>query len=89
MDGTRQLQQPSSRRETGGAMSSKKAVIEAVRKISDRATLQEISDEIALLMALQRSQEAVEAGDVIPHDEVKRKLASWKPSTKSSGRGRR
>ena len=56
-------------------MTNKEVVIETVRKLPDDATLQQISEEIAILAAIRKGEEAADAGRVIPHEEVKKKLA--------------
>jgi predicted transcriptional regulator len=38
---------------------------------------QEICEEIAILAAIRRGEEAAKEGRVVPHDEVKKRLASW------------
>jgi predicted transcriptional regulator len=58
-------------------MSSKELVIEAVRKLPEDATLDEICEEIAILAAIRRGEQAADAGHVTPHEEVKKRLASW------------
>jgi predicted transcriptional regulator len=58
-------------------MSSKELVIEAVRKLPEDATLDEISEEIAILAAIRRGEAAAEAGQVVPHEEVKKRFGSW------------
>ena len=63
-------------------MTNKELVIEAVRKLPEDATLDEISEEIALLAAIRRSEEAADAGRLVSHDEVKQRFASWIANTK-------
>lgn len=58
-------------------MSNKEAVLEAMRKMPEDITLEEISEEIAILAAIQRGEEAAAVGQVAPHEEVKQRLASW------------
>ena len=58
-------------------MSNKEAVIEVVRELSEEATFEEIMEQIALLAAIRRGEQAADAGRVIPHDEVKKRAASW------------
>jgi predicted transcriptional regulator len=58
-------------------MSNKELVLEAVRGMPDEATIEQISEEIAILAAIRRGQEAVRAGDVIPHEEIKKRLSRW------------
>jgi predicted transcriptional regulator len=58
-------------------MSNKEMVIDAVRELPEEATLEDILEQIKILSALQRSAEAADAGQVIPQEEVKKKVASW------------
>jgi predicted transcriptional regulator len=58
-------------------MSDKEAALEAVRKLPETATLEEISEDVAILAALQRGKDAAEAGRVVSHEDVKQQLASW------------
>jgi predicted transcriptional regulator len=59
-------------------MSNKELVIEALRKLPEDTSLEEISEEIAILAAIRRGEKAAEMGKVIPHEEVKARFASWK-----------
>jgi predicted transcriptional regulator len=58
-------------------MSDKEVVIETIRQMPEVATLDQISEEIAILAAIRRGEEAADAGRVIPHEDVRRKLDSW------------
>jgi predicted transcriptional regulator len=58
-------------------MSNKEAVLEAVRGLPDETTFEEIIERISILAAIRRGEEAADAGEVIPHEEVKRRIASW------------
>lgn len=58
-------------------MTNKELVIEAVRSLSETLTLDEISEEVALLAAIRKGEEAAEAGRVTPHEEVRRMVTSW------------
>lgn len=58
-------------------MSDKDAVIEAVRGLPDGANLEEIAEQSSLLAAIRRGEEAADTGRVIPHEEVKKRIASW------------
>jgi predicted transcriptional regulator len=58
-------------------MSDKQAVLDAVRRLPESSTLEQISEEIAILAAIRRGEEAAEAGHVISHDEAKRRSAGW------------
>jgi len=57
-------------------MSNKELVIEAVRELSDEATLEEILEQIAILAAIRRGEDAADAGRVVSHEEIKKRLIS-------------
>jgi predicted transcriptional regulator len=58
-------------------VSNKEAVLEAVRELPDDASFEEILERIAILAGIRRGEEAADAGRVISHDEVKKRIASW------------
>jgi predicted transcriptional regulator len=58
-------------------VTDKQFVAEALRRMPEEATLQEISEEIAILASIRRGEAAAEAGKVISHEEVKRRSATW------------
>ena len=58
-------------------MSNKQAVLEAVRELPDEATFEEILEHIAIVAAIRRGEEASAAGRVIPHEDVKKRIAAW------------
>lgn len=58
-------------------MSEKTAVLETVRKLSEEATFEEIVEAISILAAIKRGEAAADAGKVLPHEEVKKRLAAW------------
>jgi predicted transcriptional regulator len=58
-------------------MSDKQRVLEAVQRMSESATLDEISEAVAILAAIRRGEAAADAGKIVPHDEVKRRSAAW------------
>ena len=58
-------------------MSDKQVVMEAIGSLPEEATLHEILEEVALLTALRRGEEDANAGRVLTHQEVKRRVAQW------------
>jgi hypothetical protein len=60
----------------GISMFNKEPYIEAVRKMPEDASLDDTSEEIANSAAVWRGEEAADAGDVVPHDEGKKRFAS-------------
>ena len=59
-------------------MSTKELVIEAVRDLPEAATFDEILEHLATLAAICEGQADVKAGRVISHEEMKKRVASWK-----------
>ena len=53
--------------------SQKQIALNALDRLPASATLEQMSEELALLAAIRRA----DAGRVVPHDEVERKSASW------------
>ena len=58
-------------------MSDKDVVIETLRRMPEAATLEQISEEIAILAAIHKGEAAADAGRVTSQEEVRRKLVSW------------
>ena len=58
-------------------MSDKDVVIETLRQMPEAATLEQISEEIAILAAIHKAEAAADSGQVVAHEEVRQKLASW------------
>ena len=58
-------------------MSNKEMVIEAVRTLPEDASLDQISEQIAILAAIRRGERVIEEGKMIPHEVVKERSASW------------
>ena len=55
--------------------SQKQIALNALDRLPASATLEQMSEELALLAAIRRAE--ADAGRVVPHDEVERKSASW------------
>ena len=58
-------------------MSDKEVVIETLQRMPEGATIEQISEEIAILAAIQKGEKASDAGQVTPHEQVRQKLATW------------
>ena len=60
------------------ATSSEKAVaLDALQRMPDSATLEEICNELAILAAIRRGEADIAAGRVVSHEEVKRRAVAW------------
>jgi predicted transcriptional regulator len=58
-------------------MTEKEIVIKAVRALPDNCSIDEIADRIEFLAAVQKGLDELDRGEGIPHEEIKRQLASW------------
>jgi predicted transcriptional regulator len=58
-------------------MTQKQLVLNAINELPDDAPLSEIVERIEFLAAVQKGLDQLDQGAGIPHDEVKRQLASW------------
>ncbi|MDQ3545767.1 MAG: hypothetical protein M3429_04495, partial [Verrucomicrobiota bacterium] len=60
-----------------GHMTQKKLVLDVINELPDEASLAEIAERIDFLAAIQKGIDQIDQGEGIPHDEVKRQLATW------------
>ena len=58
-------------------MTAKEMVLKTVRELPDDCSLDEIADRIEFLVAVQKGLDQLDRGEGIPHEEIKRQLASW------------
>ena|GEM_PF-1195838 len=58
-------------------MTEKEIVLETIRALPDDCSLEEIAERIEFMAAVQKGLDQLDRGESIPHDEVKRQLASW------------
>ena len=58
-------------------MTEKEMVLEAVQKLPDDSSIDDIADRIDFLAAVQKGFDQLDRGEGIPHEEVKKQLASW------------
>lgn len=65
-------------------MSEKEIALDLLRRLPEEVSLETISEEIATLAAIRRGVEAVEAGRVVSHAEVRKDRRCGCPS---KGRG--
>jgi len=57
--------------------SAKQMVLEAVHRLPEEASFQDIAEEVAFLAALRKGQDDISEGKVISNEEMKRRLDSW------------
>jgi predicted transcriptional regulator len=58
-------------------MTDKQAVIDALQRLPENASLDEITQELQLMAAVRRGRADVAAGRTKTHQEVKDLLTSW------------
>lgn len=58
-------------------MTEKEIVLETIRGLPDDCSLEEIAERIEFMAAVQKGLDQLDSGEGIPHDEVKKQLASW------------
>ena len=59
------------------SMTEKEIVLKTVRELPDDCSIDEIADRIEFLAAVQKGLDQLDRGEGIPHDEIKKQLASW------------
>ena len=58
-------------------MSDKQLALDSIRRLPDSAGLDVIAERMEFLAALRKGFDQIERGETIPHEEVKRQLATW------------
>jgi predicted transcriptional regulator len=58
-------------------VTDKELAIESLRRMPDEVSIQEISEEFAILAAIRRGEAAADTGRILTHDEVTRRSAAW------------
>jgi len=58
-------------------MKAKEAVLKLVEHLPEDVTLEDIQYHLYVLQKIQLGQEQIDRGEVIPHEEVLRRVAAW------------
>jgi predicted transcriptional regulator len=58
-------------------MSDKQLALDSIERLPEDASLNVIAERVEFLAAIRKGLGQIERGETIPHDEVKRQLASW------------
>jgi predicted transcriptional regulator len=58
-------------------MTEKEIVLETIRSLPDNCSLDEIAERIEFMAAVRKGLDQLDRGEGIPHEEVKKQLASW------------
>jgi len=59
------------------SMTEKEIVLETIRALPDNCTLDEIAERIKFMAGVQKGLDELDRGEGIPHEEIKKQLASW------------
>ena len=57
-------------------MSQKEIVLDVISELPDEVSLEQIAEKIEFLAAIQKGMDQLDRGEGIPHEEVKRQLAT-------------
>lgn len=58
-------------------MSDKEIALDTIQRLPDDATLDTIAQRLDFLAALSKGLDQIDRGETIPHEDVKRQLATW------------
>ena len=58
-------------------LTDKQLAADALARMPDAASLDEIRERLAILAGIARGQRDIDAGRVVPHDEAERRSRSW------------
>jgi predicted transcriptional regulator len=58
-------------------MSDKQLVLDSIERLPDNASLNVIAERVEFLAAIRKGLDQIERGETVPHEEVKRQLATW------------
>lgn len=59
-------------------MTVKESVLIAVQRLPDEASIEEIRREVEFIAAVREGLEQLDRGKSVPHDEVEKRVASWR-----------
>jgi hypothetical protein len=58
-------------------MSDKQLALDSIERLPADASLDVIAERMEFLAAIRRGLDQIERGETVPHEEVKRQLATW------------
>jgi len=58
-------------------VTQKKIALDTISELPDEVSLDEIAERIEFLAAIQKGMDQLDRDEGIPHEEVKRQLATW------------
>ncbi len=58
-------------------MTQKELVLDVISELPDEASLDDIAERVEFLAAIQKGLDQLDRGEGIPHEQIKRQLATW------------
>ena len=58
-------------------MTTKQRAVKIISKLSDDVSVGEIMDELYVQMKIEEGLRQLDAGEGIPHEDVKKRMAKW------------
>ena len=58
-------------------MTTKERMIQAVQALPDDASIEDAMERLYLLAKIERGIQQADAGELIPHERVKERMAKW------------
>ncbi len=58
-------------------MSDKQFAIETIERLPDDANLEVIAQRLDFIAGIRKGFDQIKKGETVPHEEVKRQLATW------------
>jgi predicted transcriptional regulator len=58
-------------------MPTKEKAVQAVQALPDDASLEDARERLFLLTRIERGLQQADAGELIPHEKVKERMAKW------------
>ena len=58
-------------------MSDKQLALDSIERLPENASLDTIAKRMEFLAAVRKGLDQIERGQTVPHEEVKRQLATW------------
>ncbi len=58
-------------------MTTKEKVVQAVQSLPEDASIEDAMERLLLLAKIERGIQQADAGELIPHDQVKERMAKW------------
>jgi len=58
-------------------MTVKQQVLQAIQRLPDDADFRDVTEEIALLAAVQEAEADIKAGRVVSNEEMKKRITEW------------